>query len=731
MPAVQPVPPQFNTAEFRRSNGPREHNSAVAWSGGHSGRGVTIAIVDSGVDPNNPEFAGRVSPLSRDVLGADRPIAGSDDHGTHVALVAAASRNGTGVVGMAYDATIMALRTDSIGSCGSDAPEDTDPDCSFPDSAIAAAIDHASANGAKVINVSLGGDGAGLALRNAVAAAANRGSLVVLSAGNDGLDQPDTFARLLDQAAGGGAIIVGSVNAEGQISSFSNKAGSQNAHYMTALGERICCSYENGQLYTSPEGFIYLMNGTSFSAPQVSGAAALLAQAFPNLTGRQIAQILLETAFDAGVPGTDLVYGRGILDLARAFQPIGATSLANGRVLALADGTGAGSPAMGDALSAASLQAIVLDRYERAFEADLAGTLRGAQPAARLGSAVGAQVRHVAFASPQASVAMSIDASNFQPELPRNSRLRLTAEDAGQAQVLAARVTAAINPGLQLGFAYREEAEGLSAQLQGYDQSAFLIAPSAGGDDGSVDRPSAAVALRQRLGPWGVTLSAEHGEVLSAARIVRAAEQFDRRWAGLVASYGLAIDRRLGALQATLGINWRAEDETLLGGRFHEAFGVGGADTLFLDARAGWHFAPSWRFGAALRQGWTHASEAGLVASGSRLASRAWSLDLARRSVLADGDSLALRLSQPLRVESGTLNLSLPVAWNYATMSADYRTRRLGLAPEGRELVGELAWQSRLRFGGAGASLFYRRDPGHYQAFADDVGAALKWSAKF
>ena len=110
--------------------------------------------------------------------------------------------------------------------------------------------------------------------------------------------------------------------------SFSNRAGAHSAQYLTARGERMCCVYENGQVYVDPSGYVYVVSGTSFSAPQVSGAAALLAQAFPNLTGRQIAQILLSSAFDAGAPGTDPIFGRGILDIAKAFQPLGATALA-------------------------------------------------------------------------------------------------------------------------------------------------------------------------------------------------------------------------------------------------------------------------------------------------------------------------------------------------------------------------------------------------------------------
>ena len=726
MPPIAPVPAAFNTAEFRRSDGPLEHNAATAWSLGHTGQGVTIAVVDTGIDEDSPEFTGRVSPLSRDMLGANRPLTGSDDHGTNVSMIAAAARNNTGILGIAFDSTIMALRSEEIGSCGGDNAEDPDTDCSFADSTIAAAIDYASTNGARVINLSLGGEGASPTVQNAVSAAAGRGTLIVVSAGNDGLAEPDSFARILDQAGNGGVIIVGSVDADGSISSFSNRAGTQNTHYVTALGSRICCAYQDGQLYVDNEGFIYLLSGTSYSAPQVSGAAALLAQAFPNLTGRQIADILLRSAFDVGASGTDTVYGRGILDIARAFQPIGTTSLAgNATTMPLGDAAGTGSPAMGDALVGAALPAIVLDEYDRAFQADLGGTLRGADPVPRLNRALGMAQRHISFGSDLTSVAFSIDERGGLGEL------RLREAEADRARVLAARITTQLAPDLRFGFAYADGAAGLVAQLQGQDRPAFLIAPDAGGDDGAHRYSDVSFALRKQLGPWGLTLSAEQGETVSGAAIRRQAEMAGRRLQEDVASYGLAFDRRFGPIETTFGLTWMDEERTLLGARFHDAFGVDGASTLFLESRLAWNLAPRWRLGAAFRQGRTSAHNGGLVAAGSHLTSRAWSFDLERRGVFSDWDSLALRLSQPLRVEGGALRLMLPGSYSYETLLPEYGIRSLALAPQGRELFGEIAWRGPLLTGQGAASLFYRRDPGHYEALPDDTGVALRWSKRF
>ncbi|MGB3166220.1 MAG: S8 family peptidase, partial [Alteraurantiacibacter sp.] len=388
---VQSVPTAFNTREFRDSDGPGQHNAASAWAAGNTGAGVTIGVIDTGIDPDSPEFAGRLSPASTDIYDTRNSLEGPDDHGTSVSLVAAAARNRTGILGIAYGASILAIRADAPGTCGGDNPEDPNSDCAFFDRDVARSIDYAVANGAKVVNISLGGpEQINATLRASVRAAVDAGVLLVVAAGNDGFPDLQPFGEDFAQSGDGGVLIVGSVDENYVISDFSNRAGDNQTYYLAARGERICCVYENGSIFVDGDGFVYLFSGTSFASPQVAGAAALLAQAFPNLTGREIAEILLESAFDAGAAGSDRVYGRGILDIAKAFQPSGATAIAGqSTTLALADSSAVGSPAMGDALTTASLPTLVTDRYRRAFEIDLAGTLRGAEQRQLLTGAVG------------------------------------------------------------------------------------------------------------------------------------------------------------------------------------------------------------------------------------------------------------------------------------------------------------------------------------------------------
>jgi hypothetical protein len=195
----------------------------------------------------------------------------------------------------------------------------------------------------------------GSTLLAAMQRAVNAGIVLVISAGNDGEANPDPFALTPAQHFPGMVIIAGSIGADNgsggtdldQISTFSNRAGSGAVHYLTALGYR-----DRAPDHT---GTHYLWSGTSFSAPVISGAVALLAHAFPNLTGRQIVEILFKSADDLGAAGVDSVFGRGRLNIARAFQPIGTTSLADSKVAVSTVDNGDLPPAAGDANGGMSL----------------------------------------------------------------------------------------------------------------------------------------------------------------------------------------------------------------------------------------------------------------------------------------------------------------------------------------------------------------------------------------
>src|SRR5690606_3021543 len=144
----------------------------------------------------------------------------------------------------------------------------------------------------------------------------NAGVVFAVAAGNDTGANPEWPGRYASDSRFAGAVIVtGAHDAAQQIAEFSNRAGvSQNA-FLSAPGVDLVVDCEGDGCWR--------VNGTSFASPAVAGALALLLEAFPNLSGRDAVDILLRTGREAGDPGTDVVYGRGLLDIGRDFQPVG------------------------------------------------------------------------------------------------------------------------------------------------------------------------------------------------------------------------------------------------------------------------------------------------------------------------------------------------------------------------------------------------------------------------
>ena len=619
--------------------------------------------------------------------------------------------------------------------------------CLFDDASIAAGIDLAVASGADVINISLGGGGASAAVTDAVARAAAAGVVIVVSAGNGGdgsepgidPNQPDPFATSLLDAGSGNVIIVGSVDENGEISSFTNRAGSGAAFFLNARGEAICCVYDNGEIFIeniNGQDFVTLFSGTSFSAPQVAGAVALLAQAFPNLTGQEIVEILLDTARDAGATGIDAIYGRGILDIAAAIAPSGTTTLAGtGQSLALADNFAIGSSAMGDATGGQTVSAIILDKYQRAYSFDLSGRLRGAAISRRLHGAIGGGYRTLTGKGDSLSLAFTVEGSSG--DLPHGfaSELRLSEEDARKSEVLAARIAARIAPDTKIGLAYAQSASGLVAYLRddtnSFERPAFKIAGTANNGSGFFQHSDFSLALRHQAGPWGLTFFAEEGEALIGSQLRLDLPIGSAREVRPVRKLGIAVDRQVAGIEGNFGLSWLDEQGTVLGAWFHQALGAHGADSIFVDASVRKAIDGRWQVSASYRQGLTIARQSQVIADGSHLWSNAWSLDLARSGTLTKGDMLGLRVSQPLRVTGGGLNLNLPVAYDYATETPVNSLRQLSLAPDGRELMGELAWRGPFLWGYGSASVFYRHEPGHYASSPNDLGALVSFNASF
>jgi hypothetical protein len=711
-PPPPPPPPSgtnYNDAEYQRSNGANFHSAITAYNAGATGQGIKIALVDTGVNPNLDEFAGKIDPASQDVA-ANRGITDTEGHGTATAAVAAAARNGSGMMGVAFNSTIISLNTANPNDCD---PKDG---CKHSSADIARAIDFARIGGARVINISLGGDDPSLAVNQAVARAAAAGIVVVMSAGNSGAsstgDNPEGFG--LSAASAGNVILAGAVDSSRTIASFSNRAGSGQAFYLAALGSRVTAPDETGALF--------LWSGTSFSAPIISGAVALLASAFPNLTGQQIISILFNSADDAGAPGVDAVYGHGILNIARAFAPQGTLSLPDSKV-PVTPMAGTGSTPMGDA-GPRLAGVVILDGYSRAYVMNLADTLQHAAQEQPLASALQGGVHSAAVGAGGTAVSITVQRNLMGQPNVGFAQLGLTYEDARKAKVLSGLAISRLSRRTAVALGLSESGRTLQQRLARQEGSAFLVARDPLTRMGFYGAGAGSLGLRQTFGPVGVTMTGERGQVWQPG-LNRNLVQPGYSIAAV------ALDRRFGPASLTLSATRLDEQRTVLGAQFTDMLGIGRATSWFADASAALDLGRGWGAAASYRRGWTSTAGGAALATGGRLATDAWSFDVTKRGAFAAGDTLAVRLMQPLRVRSGGFNLSVPVSYDYATQSAGYESRLYGLAPTGREIDLEAAYSVPLLGGDLSANAFARRQPGNIASQDADLGAAIRFTLGF
>jgi Subtilase family len=703
-PAPPPPPPPpssaFNTAEYRNSGAAVQAQALAAYDAGATGSGVVAAVIDSGVDRLSSEFSGRISSLSADLAGS-RGIQDEGGHGTAVASVLLAARNSSGMHGIAPSATLLVARTDTPGSCANTTGPDSG--CSHADNNIARGVDLAVQARARVINMSLGGSPANATLRAAIGRATAAGIIIVISAGND-FDtnptlgaNPDALAQIAsDPISRGLVLIAGATDSSQQIASFSNRAGTFGANYITALGVRLQANDENG--------VAFLWSGTSFSAPVISGAVALLAQAFPTLTGTQIVDLLLRTATDLGATGTDSVYGRGELNIAKAFSPQGQTSLGASSVAVSLTNNGSLSPAMGDA-GKTGMGTLIRDGYGRDFNVDLSSTFAQAPRGLKMAPAFSGSTRHLNAQGRAVTLALSVAEREPQTLLLDRNSLR-------QAQALAGSVATRIGRNTQIALGFARGSDGLDKSLGAVSSPAFLVA----GDGASLDgRPQGAFAVRHQMGNFGVTLAAETGDmqVWERSALGPRGDRYQRFGYGSVT---LGADADVGPLSLNGRLTRMTERETVLGARFIGALGGDGATSWFGDAQAVLTPAANWRIGASFRQGWT-LIPAGSARGASSLRTQAFAFDVSRTSLFSKGDSLAIRWSEPLRVTNGGL----------AFAGVD----TLNLAPSGRERDLEAVYARALGPGWLTLNSYWRQQPDHIAAAPDDVGFAVRYGFGF
>ena len=276
-----------------------EQTGAVRLHPISTGKGVVVAIVDTGIDAQNAELDGRI--VARSDFTGDGFTA--DVHGTAIAgIVAAHADNGIGSYGTAPDVDIVALK-----ACAPVRTGRLESRCWT--SSLVPALDEAIARKARIVNLSLGGPPDPLVARY-VALAQARGAVVVAAAGNGG-----PLAKPAFPAALPGVIAVTAVDAATHAYPAANEGD-----YVTLAAPGV------DVVSPVPDGTFPVLSGTSMAAAHASAVVALLLALAPSATPDEIRAVLVDDARDLGPPGPDPQFGAGLLDACAAAAKLAPTA---------------------------------------------------------------------------------------------------------------------------------------------------------------------------------------------------------------------------------------------------------------------------------------------------------------------------------------------------------------------------------------------------------------------
>jgi hypothetical protein len=713
--------------------------AADAYAMGYTGAGVIVGIVDfnfqlgSGEINYHPASVGPSSQAIALYQAQTGAPAESDPHGHAAASVIAARKNDNLVHGVAFDAQVLAV--DYFSNVNS---------TQFTEGGV---LYHRSdpwtyitSRGVKVINTSYGYDESDINSNPPVvseayitvspAQAVVNGALLVASAGNSGAADPalsnlDIIAELTAQnrlTSGPGAfIIAGSVNANNQISSWSDRAGSARDHYMVAPGENVSVPWQ---------GSLATVSGTSLSAPVISGAAAIILDRWPNLSGRQVADILFQSATDLGTPGVDSVYGHGLLNIQAALQPMGSSAVAtrNGARPALYATGMVLSPAFGDAprFRAALAEVIILDGFGRDFVADVS---RAVYTRPSTANVFGVMEQRFRWQGANYQLGGGTEFSYAVRENRADSintvRYLNGAEDIQSHETVfqfygtMERMSWSVGTGLSLrdALSTREVDDPFTAisltgafyPMIGVGRGTYATARVALGDSTGLSFGIAEEQVRDTYA--GAPFAPDDWSHAAAVRL-------DHTWGPS------RFDFELGGLFETGGV---------LG-----TLAAGGL-TLSDQAATGWASATAetalnarWSLKASMTIAATGVQHPGssLVSSLGPIYATSFSFGVAGKNLFARGDALAFVVGQPLRVEEAPVSLVTGTGRDRTTGDVIMTPSETSLAPSGRAVDLEAAYRFGVADWNVATSLAYSFNANHVPG-ENAVTAVLWLSRKF
>ena len=760
-------------------------NASAAYARGATGLGVTIGITDSGLDNTHTEISlGRLSGDSDLSYSNYTPNTRQQRHGTMVASVAAGKQEKTDTSpmhGVAFEANVLFIAIQlaepdpdydpvDIGTDDGSGTVTDAPDFTGIDNFFSSLFEIYNQYDVDIVNNSYGYSGniidyteaqvryafpKTIAEMSQIGTSDSQKTIYVWAAGNAGgyADQGVDFSspELLPGMAHyipeiqGHSIAVASVDENGSISSFSSRCGVAQDYCISAPGGRITAAYPTS---TSDTG-IYIGNtnddnynsciqdnscfavtsGTSFAAPFVSGGLAVIADYFEGQLGsKEIVERLFATANKKGIYSDKEIYGQGLMDLGAATAPVGQVSamltgtLSGAMVPALFTGIQLTSPSFGDAVSngVANQTIIFFDELDAPF--------RGAVD--NLTTDYRNQIvnldgyEHMYQSTPQIIDSQDnvLEMSNYKNQnlsygLINSMHLLEAQQDSNQFFTYLNKgnnsfVSHGINGSWALGI-FQDKDLRYKSQLRSQFSNPWLNFSAGGTSFGSVYKfqHNLDVAFLISSGRNRFQANEVFGE--SNSSTVAMIELQPKNYMPSIqfgilkendANLGLsgsgAFNGNSGQMTSFVGIS---DSINLFGGKFFSSLYIGNSPGT--------------------------SNNEGMINSITDIQSSAFGMGFLKQSIFNSGDELLLSIDQPMRTESGEMNLRVPV---YRTTERNVLFNSFGftLRPSGREVHSKARYISSYKNIGLSLTLGYKSDPYHIKSLEDYWYTALGFSIK-
>ncbi|MDA9020817.1 S8 family serine peptidase [Gammaproteobacteria bacterium] len=760
-------------------------NASAAYARGATGLGITIGITDSGLDNTHTEIsAGRLSGDSDLSYSNYTPNTRQQRHGTMVASVAAGKQEKTDTSpmhGVAFEANVLFIAIQlaepdpdydpvDIGTDDGSGTVTDAPDFTGIDNFFSSLFEIYNQYDVDIVNNSYGYSGniidyteaqvryafpKTIAEMSQIGTPDSQKTIYVWAAGNAGgyADQGVDFSspELLPGMAHyipeiqGHSIAVASVDENGSISSFSSRCGVAQDYCISAPGGRITAAYPTS---TSDTG-IYIGNtnddnynsciqdnscfavtsGTSFAAPFVSGGLAVIADYFEGQLGsKEIVDRLFSTANKEGVYSDKAIYGQGLMDLGAATAPVGQVSamltgtLSGAMVPALFTGIQLTSPSFGDAVSngVANQTIIFFDELDAPFR----GAVDNLTTDYRNQIVNLDRYDHMYQSTPQIIDSQDnvLEVSNYKNQnlsygLINSMYLLEAQQDSNQFFTYFNKgnnsfVSHGINGSWALGI-FQDKDLRYKSQLRSQFSNPWLNFSAGGTSFGSVYKfqHKLDVAFLISSGRNRFQANEVFGE--SNSSTVAMIELQPKNYMPSIqfgilkendANLGLsgsgAFNGNSGQMTSFVGIS---DSINLFGGKFFSSLYIGNSPGT--------------------------SNNEGMINSITDIQSSAYGMGFLKQSIFNSGDELLLSIDQPMRTESGEMNLRVPV---YRTTERNVLFNSFGftLRPSGREVHSKARYMSSYKNIGLSLTLGYKSDPYHIKSLEDYWYTALGFSIK-